>query len=96
MAMGKHCLPKIDKEAWATSGNGYLYMLLSTISTARRQVTMKRIVCTIEGAEMLISINMVDRPEVMIIKTMEIWRGGGGQSIVVGKGSSNIIFHFAA
>ncbi len=32
---------------------------------------MKRIVCTIEGVEMLIRINMVGRAEAMLVKTME-------------------------
>ncbi len=77
MAMGKHCLPKNDKESWATSERGYLYSLVfQPISTTRSQVVMKGIVCAIET---LISINMVGRTEVMFIKPMETGRGGGSK-----------------
>ncbi len=35
---------------------------------------MKRIACTSEEVEMPVSINMVGRAEVMLIKTKETWR----------------------
>ncbi len=44
---------KKDKKVWTTSGN---YGMVTT---------MKRIVCTIKGVEMLINRNMVGRAEVM-------------------------------
>ncbi len=43
----------------------------------RCEVTMKRIVCKIERAEMQISINRIGRPEVMLIKTIETRRRRG-------------------
>ncbi len=39
---------------------------------------MKRIACTIEGVEMLISVTMGVSTYVMLTKTVEIGRGGGG------------------
>ncbi len=73
MAMGKHYLPKNGKESRATSERGYLYsQIFKPITTARHQVMMKGIACPIETR---ISINMVGRTEVMIIKTMETGRG---------------------
>ncbi len=45
-------------------------------NTARHPVWMKRIVCTIERAEMQISINRIGRAEVMVIKTIETRRVG--------------------
>ncbi len=63
---------KNDKEALAASVKGSLYsQIFKPISTARRQVTVKRIVCTFEEVEMLISINRVGRAEVMFFKTVE-------------------------
>ncbi len=43
---------------------------------ARRQVTIKRMACTIEGMEMLMSVSMGGRTKIMLIKILEI--GGGG------------------
>ncbi len=53
---------------------GFLHFHLND-NTARHQVTMKRIVCTIERAEM--QINIIGRAEVMLIKTKETRRRGG-------------------
>ncbi len=48
------------------------------IITARRQVIMKRIACTIGGVEMLISVNMRGKAEVIFIKTFVTGEGGCG------------------
>ncbi len=54
----------------------YLFShIFKPLTTARRQVTMKRIACEIERVEMEVRINIVSRAEVMLIKTVEIWRG---------------------
>ncbi len=74
--------PKKDKEFWARLGKGYLHsQIFKPINTARRQVTMKRIACTIKGVEMRICIKMVSRAEVMLIKIMQ---KGDGSGLVVG------------
>ncbi len=63
-----------DKEFRTISGRVRLYsQILKPIITARPQVTVNRIACTIEGVEMLISINMVGRAEVMLIKTLRMF-----------------------
>ncbi len=63
---------------WARLGKVYLYSQISKpITTARRQVMMKRIACTIEEVEMLICINMVGRADVMLTKKMEKGEGSG-------------------
>ncbi len=83
---------KTYKEVWAMSGKGYLYShVFKPITTVCRQVPMRGIACTIEGVEMLISMTMVGRAEVMLIKTMETWRIGGWVSklwslTLIGKG----------
>ncbi len=59
------------------------------ITTARRQVMMKRIAYTIEEVEMLICINMVDRADVMLTKKMEKGEGYGlgiGDIALIGRG----------
>ncbi len=48
------------------------------ITTARRQVMMKEIACTIERVEKRASINIVDRAGVRLINTIETWKEGGG------------------
>ncbi len=51
---------------------GLLYLqTFKPIIAARCQVTMKTIVCAIEGVEMLIRINVAGRDEVMFIKTLK-------------------------
>ncbi len=60
------------------SGKGYLYShVFKPITTVCRQVTMRGITCTIDEVELVISMTMVGWAEVMLIKTMEIWRKGG-------------------
>ncbi len=74
MGVGKS-LPKMTRklEKW------YVYShMLKAISVARRQVAVKRITFEIEGMEMLISINMEGRAEVMFLIAMFTERGGGG------------------
>ncbi len=45
-------IPKKDKEAWETSGQGDMYSKnFKSITMALRQVTMKGIACTIERVE---------------------------------------------
>ncbi len=67
------------KEVWATSGQGYLFsQFFKPITTARRQATMKGVACTVERIERWVSINIVDRAGVRLIKTIESWKGGGG------------------
>ncbi len=56
--------------------------IFKPISTARRQMTMKEIACTIERVEVRVSINIVNRAGLRLIKTIETWRGGGLGSIV--------------
>ncbi len=51
--------------------------MFKPMTTARRQVTMKGIACTIEWAERRVSINIVDRAGVRLIKTIETWKGEG-------------------
>ncbi len=51
--------------------------MFKPITVARRQVTMQRIACKIEGMEMLISINMEGRAKVIFMKAMVTERGGG-------------------
>ncbi len=61
------------------SEKGYLYShMIKPITVARHQVRMKRITCAIERMEMLISINMEGRAEVMFLKAMVTERGEGG------------------
>ncbi len=50
--------------------------MFKPITVARRQVTMKRTTCAIEGMEMLISINMEGRAKVIFMKAMVTERGG--------------------
>ncbi len=48
------------------------------ITTARRQVMMKEIACTIVRVERRVSKNIVDRAGVRLIKTIETWKEGEG------------------
>ncbi len=50
--------------------------IFKPITTALRQVAMKKIACTIERIEMLISINIADRAEAMLIIRIAAWKGG--------------------
>ncbi len=51
--------------------------MFKAITVARRQVAVKRITFEIERMEMLISINMEGRAEVMFMKAMVTERGDG-------------------
>ncbi len=58
--------------------------MFKPITVVRRQVTMQRIACEIEGMEMLISINLEGRAKVIFMKAMVTEREGGrGQSVGV-------------
>ncbi len=68
---GLNCTKKTRK-----SGQGYLFShIFKPITTARRQVTMKRIACTIERVGMEMSINIISRIDVRLIKAIETWKG---------------------
>ncbi len=72
---------KKDKDAWATPGQAYLF------SQFFKPIT--RTARTIERVEMRISRNIVGMAEVMLIKTIEPWRGGGlgfGFITLIGRG----------
>ncbi len=73
-----HCKVKPtrnDRGLWATSGKVYLYsQTFKSITEPCRQMMMKRIVCTLEGVELIVSISMVGRAEVMLVKTVETRR----------------------
>ncbi len=52
------------------SGKGHLFsQIFKPITTARRQVKMKRIASTNEGVKMVTSIDMRGRAEVLFFKT---------------------------
>ncbi len=59
-------------------GTRFLFsQIFKPITTARRQVTMKEIACTIERVACRVSINIVDRAGVRLIKTIDTWKGRG-------------------
>ncbi len=58
--------------------------MLKPLTVARRQVTMQRIACEIERMEMLNSLNMEGRAEVMFMKAMVTEREGMGGGLSVG------------
>ncbi len=63
-----------DKEVLATSGKAWLYsQIFKPITATRRQVTMRAIACTMEGVDMIISINMGGNAEVKCVKSMVLW-----------------------
>ncbi len=74
---------------WATSGQGYLFsQIVKPITTARRQVTMRQIACTIKKIEMRNGINIVDWAEVRLIEPIKTWRKFGVITIIIGRGGS--------
>ncbi len=67
---------KDDKEAWIMSAKVCMYSEIFKPTTRPRfKVTMKAVARTLEGVEMLISVNMGGRPEVIFVKTTGIGRG---------------------
>ncbi len=60
------------------AGTRFLFsQIFKPITTARRQVTMTEIACTIERVACRVSINIVDRAVVRLIKTIDTWKGRG-------------------
>ncbi len=58
-------------------GKMYLFsQILRSITTARLQVTMKGIACTIEAVEIKLCIDIVGWADFMLNKTLETWRRG--------------------